>query len=117
MRPHPRRARTDPTSPRAWARSDRSGFLGNHENLQWARDWRGNAIVNLRILVWESELDVPQRQLGNLILPPDPEPIMNARPEQYYIDEWTYRETQDGTQRLLMDGTKRIQSNVQSGQT
>lgn len=42
---------------------------------------------------------------------------MNARPEQYYIDEWTYRETQDGTQRLLMDGTKRIQSNVQSGQT
>lgn len=31
--------------------------------------------------------DKPQRQLGTIILSPDPLPILNARPEQYPADE------------------------------
>ena len=87
MRPHPRRARVDPTSPRAWATSDRSGFVGNHENMQWQYEYAGTQLINKHILVYPDELDEPQRQLGTIILPPDPPPIMNARPEPYDIDE------------------------------
>lgn len=113
-RPHPRRAQTDPTSPRAWATSDRSGFVGNHENLRWQTDWAGRTIINKRILVYPDELDEPQRQLGVLIIPPDPPSILNARPEQYSIDEQRSRVTMDGTVRLQMDGQIRYQSNLQS---
>jgi hypothetical protein len=62
-------------------------MISNHENLQWQFDWAGPSLVNKRILVSADELDVPQRQLGSLILPPDPPSIMNARPENYDIDE------------------------------
>lgn len=55
--------------------------------MQWQYEWRGNSIQNTRVLVHEDELDIPQRQLGTLVIPPDPIPIMNARPENYTIDE------------------------------
>lgn len=113
MRPHPRRARTNARSPRAWGTSDRNGMIGNHENLVWQKDWSGTQIINKRILVHPDELDEPQRQLGTLILPPDPVSIVNARPEQYAIDEQTYRITQSGVRRLQMDGTARLESNLQ----
>ena|SRR5215469_10039769 len=116
MRPHPRRARTNPTSPRAWGTSDRNGMIGNHENMCWQFDWAGTQLINKRILVYPDELDQPQRQLGTLILPPDPVSITNARPEAYNIDEQTYRITQTGQQRFLMNGTPRLESNLQGTQ-
>jgi hypothetical protein len=115
MRRHPRRARVDPTKPQAWATSDRTGFIGNHVDLQWQYEWAGTQLINKRILVYSEEMDKPQRQLGTLILPPDPVPIINARPEQYDIDEKTYRRTMDGTPRVTMTGIPRIESNLQSG--
>ncbi len=87
MRPHPRRADTDATNPRAWATCDRCGFITNAYKLHWQFEWKGTRTENIRILVCETCLDVPQRQLGTIILPPDPLPVMNARPEQYDIDE------------------------------
>lgn len=87
MRPHPRRARTNPSSPRAWGTSDRNGMISNHQNLRWQFEWAGQKLVNKMILVSPDELDVPQRQLGTFIMPPDPTPIMNARVERYDIDE------------------------------
>lgn len=60
-------------------------------------------MVNKQLLVHADELDEPQRQLGTLILPPDPTPIMNARPENYPIDEeQDVRITMDGSVRVLM---------------
>lgn len=88
MRPHPRRAETDPTKPRAWATCDRCGFVTNHFKLSWQFDWAGLTTVNKRVLVCDDCLDTPQRQLGTIIPPPDPMPIMNARPERYDIDEY-----------------------------
>jgi hypothetical protein len=113
MRIHPKRARVNPREPRAWATSDRTGFITNHNRLINQRQWAGFELVKLNILVHPSEYDTPQRQLGALILPPDPPPIENARPEPYYIDEQTYRITMSGTQRYQMDGTQRIESNRQ----
>lgn len=55
--------------------------------MRWQYDWAGTDLINKRILVSVDELDEPQRQLGTVILPPDPTPIMNARPEPYDIDE------------------------------
>jgi hypothetical protein len=104
MRPHPRGAETDPTAPRAWATCDACGFVYNLYKLNWRMDWRGNKIENLRLLVCETCLDEPQRQLGTVILPPDPAAIMNARPENYAIDEATdVRVTMDGNTRVLMN--------------
>ena len=62
-------------------------MVSNHEDMAFQWDWAGTSLVNKRILVSRDELDVPQRQLGAVILPPDPPPIMNARPENYAIDE------------------------------
>ena len=81
-------SRTQTNSPRAWATSDRSGFVGNQENMKWQLQWAGTQLINLRILVYPDEYDEPQRQLGTIILPPDPVAIMNARPEQYAVDEY-----------------------------
>lgn len=53
----------------------------------WQYDWAGSQLINKRILVYPDMLDEPQRQLGTIVLPPDPMPIMNARPENYLIDE------------------------------
>lgn len=47
---------------------------------------------NLRILVCKGNncLDTPQEQLRTIVLPPDPEPIINARPELYAEDSTDY---------------------------
>lgn len=87
MRPHPRRARTNASRPEAWATDQRSGFVLNQRNLQWQYEWQGTKLVNQRILVAPDMLDKPNRQLGSIILPPDPVSIQYAMPEPYPVDE------------------------------
>lgn len=87
MRRHPRRAPVNPGNPKAWGTSDRNGMVGTHARMQFQHQWAGFSLVNTRVLVHPDELDKPQRQLGAFVLPPDPMPIANARPENYYIDE------------------------------
>ena len=81
------RAIVDPTNPAAHGICDRCGFRFNHNRLRWQFDWRGTKLQNLRILVCDSGCyDVPQEQLRSIVLPPDPVPIMNPRPEQYDVE-------------------------------
>jgi hypothetical protein len=87
MRKHPKRAQVDPQHPQGWATSDRNGHIGNLAKMRWQFEWQGSRVINRRILVHEDELDVPQRQLGTLVIPADPIPLINARPENYSIDE------------------------------
>ena len=115
MRPHPRRARTDARSPRSWGTCDRSGFIDNQENLCWQMEWGGTQLYNKKILVTPDMLDKPQRQLGTIILPPDPVSILNARPEPYYVEEQTMRLTMLGQVRYQLDGQVRLESNLQNG--
>ena len=84
------RARTSSVSPRAHGICDRCGFRVNFEDLRWQFDWRGASLQNLRILVCHRCEDVPQEQLRAIVLPPDPQPIINARPELYAEDSTDY---------------------------
>jgi hypothetical protein len=61
--------------------------------LRWQFDYRGRTLQNLRILVCEICLDIPQNQLRPRIIPPDPLPIANARTEQYNYAETNNRQT------------------------
>lgn len=103
MRIHPRQAEVNPSDPRAWSSCDRCGFVVSHYKLSWQHEWQGTRLTNLHILVCDSCLDLPNRQLGTVILPPDPMPIMNARPEQYALDEQpvSVRVTEDGRVRII----------------
>ena len=77
------RAITNPDSPRAFAVCDKCGFWYNHYKLKWQKEWQGTQLVNLGFLVCDTCLDVPNPQLKARLMPPDPVPIRNPRPEQY----------------------------------
>ena len=86
MRPHGR-ARADRHNPRAWGVCDDCGFLYNKAaDLQWQYEWAGNRLVNQNFLVCDRCYDTPQEQLRSIVLPADPTPIVNPRPEEYAFD-------------------------------
>jgi hypothetical protein len=85
------RARTSSSSPQAHAICDRCGFRYNHVDLQWQYDWRGAALQNVRILVCNSCVDVPQEQLRAIVVPADPIPIMQARVQDFRQAETDYQ--------------------------
>jgi len=69
--------------------------------MQWQYDYRGLSLQNIQILTFGQYLDEPQRQLGAVILPPDPPGLLNARPEAYPADERWSRLGQNGAPRYL----------------
>ena len=71
----------------------RSGFLYNHSHLRWQMDYSGAGLYNKRILVCEHCYDTPQQQLKVIVIPPDPLPVLNARPPDYVNSETDYRIT------------------------
>lgn len=77
------RARVSARSPQAQAVCDRCYLNFSLRSLSWQYQWAGNKLQNLRILVCKTCLDKPQPQLKSLIIPPDPVPLLNTRPEQY----------------------------------
>lgn len=87
------RTRVDSRSPSASGQCDRCGFLYNHSHLRWQMDYSGAGIYNKRILVCEKCYDIPQQQLKVIVIPPDPLPVLNARPPDYVYSEANYRAT------------------------
>lgn len=85
------RARTSARNPQAHAICDRCGFRYNWVDLKWQFDYRGPALANLRILVCQPCLDKPQEQLRAIVLPADPTPIINARPQDFSLADNDYR--------------------------
>jgi hypothetical protein len=79
------RARTNARSPRSFAVCDRCGIWNNHDALKFQFDWAGTSLINKQLLVCRQCLDVPQQQLRAIIIPADPIPVRNPRPE--YFDE------------------------------
>ncbi len=77
------RANVSATNPRAFAICQRCGFLYNLDQLSWQYQFVGVTLQNLRILVCPTCLDTPSEQLRQIILPVDPVPMLNARPENY----------------------------------
>ena len=70
--------------------------------------WSGSQLQNLRLLVCDTCLDVPQQQLRSIVLPPDPLPVFNPRPENFAADNNDYRTTQDGQTRVTQDDQPRV---------
>lgn len=87
------RTRIDSRNPSASGQCDRCGFLYNHSHLRWQMDYSGAGIYNKRILVCEICYDTPQQQLKVIVIPPDPLPVLNARPPDYVDAETNYRVT------------------------
>lgn len=82
MRPHGK-AKVDRSNPRAWAVCDDCGFLYNRKDLAWQFQWAGAKTQNTNFLKCPKCLDELQEQLRVIVLPADPVPIANPRPEQY----------------------------------
>lgn len=60
---------------------------------------------NTRLLVCADRcLDPLNEQDSPYILPPDPLPVYNARPEPYVLDETSWMSTQDGDVITTQDG-------------
>lgn len=87
MRPHARHARVDANAPVATGVCDRCNFQWPLNQLVYQHDWRGNTLANLRIRVCSICLDKPFIFNRPLILPPDPPPVLDPRPEQYAVEE------------------------------
>jgi hypothetical protein len=60
---------------------------GNLRDFVWDKQWAGPEIINRRFLLHPHCYTVPHELLRTIILPPDPEPVLNARIEGYAIDE------------------------------
>lgn len=79
--------KVDRQNPRARGVCDRCGFHYQHNELQWQFEWIGPRLQNLRILVCKQCLDKPQPGLKTILIPPDPDPILNPRVEYYVSDD------------------------------
>lgn len=86
-RPHGKYVRVDPGSPSAVGTCDRCGMLAQLRDLVWDREWSGTAIINRRFLVHPHCFTRPNETLRTIVIPTDPDPILNARPENYGVDE------------------------------
>lgn len=86
-RPHGR-ARVNPVSPEGFSTCQRCGFLYNLVDLPFQYEWRGNQLMStgFRVCTWTC-MDVPADFLRPIILPADPEPLWQPRPEPYTADE------------------------------
>lgn len=78
------RARVSASSPETHGICDRCGFRYLLKDLRWQYAWSGVKLQNLRLLVCTTDcLDVPQPQIKAIVIPADPTPVLNPRPEQY----------------------------------
>jgi hypothetical protein len=82
----PGRAEIDPMRPQAIGICDGCGFVYNLAQLQWQFEYAGTALINKHLRKCYICLDKPQDQLRAIRLPPDPEPVYDARPEASDID-------------------------------
>lgn len=98
------RASVSARRPSALGVCDRCGFTYQLNRLRWQYQWQGMQLQNLRLLVCDECLDVPQIQLKTIILPPDPLPVLNPRPEPYSQEVPTYIQTMDGQAFTTVDG-------------
>lgn len=86
-RPHGR-ARVNPTAPEGFGTCDRCGLLYNLVDLPFQYEWRGDQLMNTWFRVCTVTcLDVPADFLRTIVLPADPEPLYQPRPEPYTADE------------------------------
>ena len=81
---HPNgRARISARRPEAKAICDACGFMYSLADLCPRVQWAGAKLQTFNMLVCRTCWDVPQEQLRTIIIPADPLPVYNPRPERY----------------------------------
>jgi hypothetical protein len=97
VRPHGKYAAVNAQNPEALAQCDRCSFWRNRSDLVWQTEWSGTHLYNIQVLVCQDRcFDTPQEQFRTIILPPDPPPVLNARPPNFAYEEQTVRIIQFG---------------------
>jgi hypothetical protein len=85
-------------------------------------DWAGPGLINKRLLVCRRCLDTPQDQLRSILIPADPIPILNPRPQNFEevetdtrvtsgqntVDFWTGLPVPGGNTRITQDDQARV---------
>ncbi len=77
------RARVSARRPEAKAICDACGFMYSLADLRQRVQWAGVKLQTFNMLVCSRCWDTPQEQLRTIIIPPDPLPVFNPRPERY----------------------------------
>lgn len=79
------KAKLNPNAPSAWGRCDRCSFWYLLSELNYQMEWRGARLMNIRLRVCPKCTDRPYIFNRPLILPPDPVPKADPRPENFQI--------------------------------
>lgn len=74
-------AHVDPQHPAAFAICDMCGFMYNHRDLKWEVQIAGTQTRRTGFLVCPTCWDKPNPNMRVVVLPADPVPILNPRPE------------------------------------
>ena len=67
---------------------DYSGFIFNRKDLVRQMEWRGDRLCWTGFYVGKPFADQPNAQLKPPILKPDPLPVKEPRPQQYFSQAW-----------------------------
>lgn len=81
------RAHTSARNPRAQGRCDRCSFWYQLDQLRFQMQWQGTTLINTQMRVCRTCYDTPQQQLRAIVLPADPVPVWQPRPESFDEEE------------------------------
>jgi hypothetical protein len=73
-------------------------------HLRWQHEFAGTQLINLRLLVCNTCLDIPQPQLKARTVEADPIPVRDPRPQNFYDAEVDYFVTDPGGVTITTDG-------------
>jgi hypothetical protein len=95
-RPQPKYASSD-AKRGAWTTCDVCGFIWNQSDMAFQFDFLGGSVPqSTGYLKCPKCMDALNYQRQLIIIPPDPPPLFNLRPENYTVDETNWLTTQDG---------------------
>ena len=77
-------------------------MLYNLVKLRWQYQYAGTTLINQGWLVCDTCYDVPSAFLKTIVIPPDPPPVFNTRPN-IYVGEDQVRFTIDEEPRVTED--------------
>lgn len=104
------RARVSSRKPEAQGICDDCGFAYSLRDLRWKAQWQGMQLQRIPYLVCRQCWDVPQENLRTIILPPDPLPVLNPRPENYDFEVPSYISEVGGINFVTTSGTNLVTS-------
>lgn len=81
------RAKINPYSPQGHGTCDRCSQIVTRAAMIWEMEYRGNSLMKTGFLVCQRCLDVPYQGRRPIIIPADPVPMKDPRPENFLLEE------------------------------